>query len=1020
MRHGSIRSLPSWCMLLPQWGSAEVALATENHNAQAPCVFPMVTFSDWNNALLRHFFDVPESGQLVWLEVSSDLLDGEFENLGGRTSFLSAVKAGPEWSVGRDDVTAFDSFTLEGRAIGLSDQWCLSPLRRAKTGYVSAWRDGPPYLPYLAILCLAWADQEADHGNDFYDRLEAIYPEHGVKNRLNRLHRLWAGVQAWCKRENGACGTFSIEPFGPAHVGIPRAHVVFTPELRSRLPALFSLIGEPTSDAMRSSYCEHMLGPRLAGAMRDEADTFGRYALARLREEFNAWDGVYDLIESMKGPQGQVATKHRGQLLLSLQNDILGNWTCGVVVAGNLMPGRYRFDYENVTYIADFAEGRTSDSFISDNGDLFDGTLLLAEHAEHENILLETKTLVATDDENGVWCVDASWSEKPIRMLTYDDLTLSFLERDTRPGVGELYVLVSPRVQPNWKKWQAANAPECDDRGVIADRRLYRIRDVGSICDDSWKDFPDGGTAGGPRKAEPIRFVAGTRGRRTSGVPAYLAQDPPIVIVEWPHHGRIEVEGASLERVGDYHGRDSRATATDRVFLVNPSNDGCNVIKINLFSDDRLLRGKRFALIRETSVPGTDHAVNRFGIATPELSEGWRWWADPPCSERTGEPVVTLPNLVLGQERFGPDLRTLPELSKVSLDILDLISHHGRLAYARLRDRMALRHKRLNMTSVVKNLAWLGHVDIETDALGRWTYLHAVVPTIHRLPVDSRCGGYFALSGTLTTRFCSALIKAAEDRAIPVILDRASCQGSVPPRLVLSGGIKTVREIIDSVNDEVRANAMVTDRCLASGFLAWAGSIKEWDACPRYHLKRPLKDIGMTRSYCPTRFTTKPGLDRDFARVSRQLGLSPDPVCTRLERTYLVKANESLYEYSQVNDRSYAKWLAHVDRMSFLWRLVDRPEPPEIAIPYEQLLQAVHVPMELAPPTLLSRALVMSSGLLPDTETSPAYAPDDPTKLVPFTPTGQAYQGPCLIFRGVPRAIASGVAEKLGGVLSDF
>jgi hypothetical protein len=980
----------------------------------------MVTFSAWNDALLRHFFDVPESGQPVWLEVSSELLDGEFEYLGGRKSFLAAVKAGPEWKVARDEVGVFDPLTFEGRATGLREQWSWSFLRRESAGYISAWRDGPPYLPYLALLCLAWADEEADHGNDFYNRLNAIYPDHDIRNRLNHLHTLWTGVQAWCERQNGLCGTFSIEPFGPAHVGIPRAHAVFTPELRGRLPTLFSLIGEPNTDSIRSSYCEQILGPRLADAMRDEGDAFGRYALARLRAEFDGWDGVYDLIESDKGSRGQIAPKHRGHLLISLQNDASGDWICGVVVAGNLMPGRYRFDYENVTYQADFAEGRTSDSFMSDDGELLDGRLLLTEPADRKNELRETTTLVATDDENGIWSVEASWPAMPIRMLTYDDLTLSFLERDTRPGVGELHVLVAPRVQPNWERWQATNSRECDDLGVIADWRLYRIPNVGAIRDDAWSDFPDGGTAGGPRKAEPVRLVAGTRGRRTGGIPTYLAQDPPVVIVEWPLQGRITVTGASLEPVRENRGSDNCATATDRVFLVNPNNDACNVVEIDLFSDGRLLRRKRFALIRETGFPGTAHAVTRFGNATPELSEGWCWWADPPHGEQAGDAVEWLPNLVTGEGRVDTDLQALPEGSKLSLDILELIAHYRRLSFARLRDRVALRHERINITAVVRDLAWLGHVDIETDTLGRWTYLHAIPPTIHRLPVDSRSDGYYALTGTWTTTFCSALIESAEERGIPIVLDRASRQDAVPPRVVLRSGIRTVREIVTSVSDEVGGIAMVTDRCLASAFVAWAGSSDEWDARPRYHLTRPLEDIGLTRSYCPTRFSTKPGLDRDFGRVSRELGLVPDPVCTRLERPYLVKANNGLYEYSQVNDRAYAKWLAHVDRMSFFWRLAGRPEPPKIAIPYEKLLQAVHVPKELAPPTLLSRALVMASGLLPYSETSPAYAPDDPSKQVPFTPTGQSYRGPCLIFRGVPRAIASGVAEKLGGVvLSD-
>src|SRR5689334_84491 len=61
---------------------------------------PMSTFADWNCRLHEYFFCPANAGKSVRLAVNRELLDDEFEDLGGSEDFERAVLSGPGWPTG--------------------------------------------------------------------------------------------------------------------------------------------------------------------------------------------------------------------------------------------------------------------------------------------------------------------------------------------------------------------------------------------------------------------------------------------------------------------------------------------------------------------------------------------------------------------------------------------------------------------------------------------------------------------------------------------------------------------------------------------------------------------------------------------------------------------------------------------------------------------------------------------------------------------------------------------------------
>src|SRR5438477_13090726 len=105
-----------------------------------------MTFAEWNDAIVRRFFNELNAGKRVFLAVDGDVLTG-IGGTGGTAEFVSAVKKEGGARVCRT-------------ATAVRERW------RAKGG-----AGLPPYVAYLGVLVLAASTEGEYPGEGFQKRL---------------------------------------------------------------------------------------------------------------------------------------------------------------------------------------------------------------------------------------------------------------------------------------------------------------------------------------------------------------------------------------------------------------------------------------------------------------------------------------------------------------------------------------------------------------------------------------------------------------------------------------------------------------------------------------------------------------------------------------------------------------------------------------------------------------------------------------------------------------------------------
>ena len=207
-------------------------------------------FSDWSTRLTDYFFGPHQDQRRVRLMVNREVLDGEFSYLGGTEQFLEDMRNGPDWNNINSSFT-----TIRDRALYLWDIWKEPHLRGDQYPDVgSHGQDGPPFLPYLCLLCITWTEAGDDDsvraGHNFHGRFETIYPDQNLRQHIAKLLPLWQGLQKWTERNDAKFGRFVVEQLGgQIHVGIPKSQVILTTHKIERLSELFHLSMLPLGGA---------------------------------------------------------------------------------------------------------------------------------------------------------------------------------------------------------------------------------------------------------------------------------------------------------------------------------------------------------------------------------------------------------------------------------------------------------------------------------------------------------------------------------------------------------------------------------------------------------------------------------------------------------------------------------------------------------------------------------------------------------------------------------------------------
>lgn len=272
-----------------------------------------MTYTEWNEAIARRFFNELNAGKKVFLCVEDALLE-QLGGPNGKADFVAAVKGGPETA----------------RRPGLSVR---TQARRTWEEWRTSSQGFPAYLAYLGLFVLA-ASQEGERETGYYKRLHRLLGEEPTNRPppcFYEMWPLWDDLEDWANDDqSGKLGIVSCDFAGAwPHVGLPRAQIVLTERERAKLTELFAAAeldssAPPASEEMAQLARRHGHGRLESRTMRrlareGEVDEEMRsLTIEALLDELRSWDGA------IENDQGSLSGFHTLRLNLRIKDRLSG------------------------------------------------------------------------------------------------------------------------------------------------------------------------------------------------------------------------------------------------------------------------------------------------------------------------------------------------------------------------------------------------------------------------------------------------------------------------------------------------------------------------------------------------------------------------------------------------------------------------------------------------------------------------------------------------------------------------
>lgn len=265
-------------------------------------------YLEWNDLLVKHYFDASMAGREVLLYVNSDVIETLGKPYGaGVDDLIESVKKGPGWAT---------KSGLCQRALQAYGNW-----RNRKLEY-------PPYVGYLVFFVLA-AVTETDYAPySYYPGLRKLLGEpqdNGMPFRFDTMTYLWNDLEKWSREDkHEELGRFVTRIRGGwVHVGLPRSQTVLSENERKHLSNIFDAAGlDPTDPPspeivpkILSYYGQSVLENRtknLLESTQAEDDVLKRALVELALDELEEWDGtVLEQVIKDEPPRQQVHTSLR-------------------------------------------------------------------------------------------------------------------------------------------------------------------------------------------------------------------------------------------------------------------------------------------------------------------------------------------------------------------------------------------------------------------------------------------------------------------------------------------------------------------------------------------------------------------------------------------------------------------------------------------------------------------------------------------------------------------------------------
>ncbi len=935
----------------------------------------MSQFPIWNQLLLAEFFSPAASGEEVWLQASRSELDSIGLELGGAEGLVDAVRQGVPWL---DDTTGASCAELAVRLVRQRKSRLRSP------GYVDPGemdpgyegKKAPAYLPILALWVLA--SSEAETG--FYAKVAGLTGRPCESTRRNDMLEAWTDLEAWSVHEcSGEFGCFKPRVVGGHRfVGIPRSQCLVSRKDVRGLSQLFQQAGLRPKEAVT---------PSLVGRLADLASD-AHYLSAGLRSAFpnpvyreplaqilgsvlQEWDGRRRGPERSRMREGSQGNGPQPSddvdimtLVLSPSSTVADAWDlqwrfqasgqgnrCWMVVGKSRIPAHLESWGGCLRTEADEASSALSRDILATSG---------TKEVEHEITYGDED---APELGGGVRRVLVE--RRPLRILAWDSpdprLGEALVERGL-PIFGPAYILCSPSNRHNFARylknegivheamhpaglpsgWTLTCIPQAE-RLATGQRRYLHEGDEDLVRPEARIRLVGG------------RLILGTGARR------YAWYDLPVVEVEAPASACVSGTHLALEELGSKASNGSRTNvryfkiaeidSSRFAFDVSVADMGRELAstKLRIAPPDGMLRGQA----REFSIDSLGRRrADGLGLRGASLGRDWTPLDPPhrtdplPCEELSGQ---------------GRSAEAFPGDS-IAGKFLDSLAQLGSIGYGPARDQLdrlaADAGIVLQPALVLLELRSRGHLEIEIDGKGHMVRVHAVEPTLYRLPATHGGIPLFGICGSLRTGHWSTLI------ADPHCISFLECrEGSYLPALRLA--------ILDDTVADVAGIDMVLERQPPCDAVSrWAASLDQVMALMATGASSFSADIRQLQRLHPNSaqfVVAQTGtLDVDPETRCRLYRLD-HPNITGLQ-AYMLAAlvgEEGRRTYSFIHDSRWGVWMAQT---AFARMLRDKHRMEDVypwPIHYDDQARSLWLPARMRPPAVLERALALCAGTGP-------------------------------------------------------
>lgn len=1002
-------------------------------------------FSLWNFKLLEAYFSSASKGDAAWLQVDPTELDSLGPELGGDEGFLKAVRFGPSWGTLRRNGYFARGATndLAARLLGLVDQR-RQRLYRPR-GYLDPGNysttymghDAPTYLPFLAALVRSASI--AEHG--FYAHLQdalQLGPNWGSQ-QMEAMERAWFDLQQWTIDTGGQFGRFKFRILGGySHIGVPRAQSVMSRRDSEMIPRIFAQAGARPGQELSCLLAEHVKtmaagSPFLSVAFKSALGKpdFKEPIDARLAALFEEWDGKVPLLK--EGHHGAVdvaaADGGRGdvELCLSLQEGDQFPWVTHWRVPPIHDSGQAILRWKGVEW-ASPARGTEHGSTVGDSGPgIQSAALEILELSAHESAEFDA---TIGEGHGAEAKLGKMYLRKAIlRVFTwgYDEYASRYeLQEHTLPRNGLAYLLsVASNVKQleSWLEREHIDHEVLDASGLPSGWMLVCLPECSTLTDGQRDELPDGESERGQHRA--VRLIGG-RSVRRAGIRQYMAYDLPVIELDAPHNTVLEAVGLELSE--EQWALDAVHQTSIRRFHPFPKANGPRS-----FSIVASLCGKQLGSVtlRVAADSGEQVEIGNVFSLDPQGNprrDKLGLFGTLFCAEEVLA-SATWSRLEISSRDLGPPLE-IKDISKVRLcaaaQFLDTLAQCESMAYGTARDQLARLIARdrnhLSPAIVLLDLRSRGHLEIETNAKGHMTRIHAVAPTLYETAAHSSGRMIFGVMGSLRSQHWQSLSALGGDSAIycsegnlgflgawrvstsdlDELLGRARSIGFAlrcNPAREIAGWASTcddVRERIEQVAGEsLGASARGIEKLNAqSGWFFGAGEhpfVESGPACQFFRLED--LDVAGLRVY--------------------SLGIR----------------REGRVGYGFIRDSRWGVWIALRAYAEFVKETYGHCDASPWPIHYLPVDGTILLPARVSLPVVLERALILCSGTGPMATEMVATLDQRFSHIVieraidelPIANVSWVYEGMAngkwLAYKYVPEDIARLVASKLGGVI---